>query len=48
MLKWENNIGFLKMIISMVNFFNFLKEIPHYKNNVECLFQKKLLDCEII
>jgi hypothetical protein len=47
MLKWKNNIGFLKMIIFVVNFSYFVKEIPYYKNNVEFFFQKKLLDCEI-
>jgi hypothetical protein len=41
MLKWENNIGFLKMIIFVVNFCYFFKEIPHYMNNVECIFSKK-------
>jgi len=42
MLKWENNIGFLKMIIFVVNFFNFVKYIPNYKNNVECIFPKNV------
>jgi len=48
MLKWEKYIVFLKMIIFVVNFCYFFKEIPHYMNNVECIFLKKgLLDCEI-